>query len=117
MVTAAARASGSPVTAGRARGDRGEMPPKLGARQESSLERISGGQVDFDAKGELCILEGRLYLASLRSSPAPDPNKFYITLTQKMRYVPYCADFGPFNLGEICKLEGSATLLRRKLPA
>lgn len=68
------------------------------------LRLLAGGPSGFDANGELCILEGRLYLASLRRSPVAVPNKYYITLTQKMRYVPYCADFGPFNLGECTTL-------------
>ena len=99
MVTAAGRAAVVAATEGPAPGGRGDMAPKPEARHESFLERISMGQTDFDAKGELCILEGRLYLASLKHSPTPDPKKYYITLTQKMRYVPFCADFGPFNLG------------------
>ena len=73
------------------------------------LRLLAVGPQGFDANGELCILEGRLYLASLRRSPVADPNKYYITLTQKMRYVPYCADFGPYNLGECTTLSENLT--------
>jgi hypothetical protein len=64
------------------------------------LEQLSSGQEGFDASGELCILQGRLYLAALQDNPVAQINKVYITLSKKMRYVPFCADFGPFNLGE-----------------
>ena len=64
------------------------------------LEQLSSGQEGFDESGELCILQGRLYLAALQDNPVAQINKVYITLSKKMRYVPFCADFGPFNLGE-----------------
>jgi hypothetical protein len=69
------------------------------------LEQLSSGQEGFDESGELCILQGRLYLAALQDNPVAQINKVYITLSKKMRYVPFCADFGPFNLGEwICSI-------------
>ena len=31
--------------------------------------------------------------------PAPSPGVHYFTMDRVMRYTPFCADFGPFNLG------------------
>ena len=76
--------------------------PAVGARPPQSsdeLWRIAGGQPDFDANGELCVIEDRLYLASLASRPAPRPDAMYLALPKKMQYAPFCADFGPVNLG------------------
>ena len=48
--------------------------------------------------GELCIIRGRLYLSSLAGKPVRIAKTCFITL-KKMRYIPFCADFGPYNLG------------------
>ena len=70
-------------------------------RQDMLLELLaSGGQEGFDERGELCVLEGRLSLASLASPPSKTARTIFLTLNRSMRYHPYCADFGPFNLGE-----------------
>ena len=61
-------------------------------------ECTAGSQSDLDENGVLCVLQGRLYLASLAGEPVSVANKHFITL-KKMRYIPFCADFGPFNLG------------------
>jgi hypothetical protein len=53
----------------------------------------------LDKNDELCVLQGRLYLASLAGIPVATAKKYFFTLSKKMRYVPFCADFGPFNLG------------------
>ncbi|EKX38588.1 hypothetical protein GUITHDRAFT_158492 [Guillardia theta CCMP2712] len=45
------------------------------------------------------VLEGRLYFTCLRSSPVSDEEYKYFTMNKKLRYAPFCADFGPFNLG------------------
>ena len=75
----------------------------------------------------LPVLEGRLFLASMKGTPVAQPAEYYVTLNKKLRcvrerdvwthvnthtnthtltgtnahtrYVPFCADFGPFNLG------------------
>ena len=60
--------------------------------------RLLATQSELDENGELCVLQGRLYFASLTCQPVPVANKVFITL-KKMRYIPFCADFGPFNLG------------------
>ena len=76
--------------------------PALGAsppQPSDELWRIAGGQPDFDANGELCVIADRLYLASLASRPAPRPDAMFLTLSKKMQYAPFCADFGPVNLG------------------
>ena len=56
---------------------------------------------ELDENSELCIIQGRLYLASLARQPVPIAKTYFITL-KKMRYIPFCADFGPFNLGRLC---------------
>ena len=76
--------------------------PALGAwppQPSDELGSIAGGQPDFDANGELCVIADRLYLASLASRPAPRPDAMFLTLSKKMQYAPFCADFGPVNLG------------------
>ena len=45
------------------------------------------------------VLEGRLYILSTKAVPVARPLEYYITLNKRLRYIPYCADFGPFNLG------------------
>ena len=60
--------------------------------------RLLATQSELDENGELCIIQGRLYLASLARQPVPIAKTYFITL-KKMRYIPFCADFGPFNLG------------------
>lgn len=100
MVTAGARAVGPACAVFSERGANSVQQ----RGDEVLLRMLAGDQKGFDANGELCVLKGRLYLASLRGSPIADPNKYYITLTQKMRYVPYCADFGPYNLGECARI-------------
>jgi hypothetical protein len=71
-----------------------------GSRDKDMLARLSAGQSDFDEEGELCVLEGVLYLASRSTVPTAKSNACYLTISKKMRYIPFCADFGPFNLGE-----------------
>jgi hypothetical protein len=41
----------------------------------------------------------RLYLASLAGLHVPTATTYFISL-RKMRYMPFCADFGPFNQGK-----------------
>ena len=42
---------------------------------------------------------GALYILSTKAVPVARPLEYYITLNKRLRYIPYCADFGPFNLG------------------
>ena len=69
-------------------------------RKSDFLNLLASGQSGFDANGELCILHDRLYLASLQCRPAPKSATCYVGLSDSMRYMPFCADFGPYNLGE-----------------
>ena len=41
----------------------------------------------------------RLALASLEGKPAPESGILYMGVNRGLRYRPFCADFGPFNLG------------------
>jgi hypothetical protein len=80
--------------------------PEPGAAAAPSHEilRLLAAHSELDENGELCVLQGRLYFASLAGKPVPVANKCFITL-KKMRYIPYCADFGPFNLGGMPRCE------------
>ena len=69
------------------------------APRHEILRLLATGQSELDENGELCVLQGRLYLASLAGIPVPTAKKYFVTLSKKLRYVPFCADFGPFNLG------------------
>jgi len=73
--------------------------PQGAVARDDMLRFLGPGTSGFDENGELCILKDRLYLASLSGFPSPRAKKYYITLSKKMRYMPFCADFGPFNLG------------------
>jgi len=74
-------------------------PRAAAASRHEILRLLATGQSELDENGELCVLQGRLYLASLAGIPVPTAKKYFVTLSKKLRYVPFCADFGPFNLG------------------
>ena len=40
------------------------------------------------------MLQGRLFLASMTTCPVAKPFEYYLTLNKKLRYIPFCADFG-----------------------
>ena len=69
-------------------------------RREELLQLLASGQEGLDESGQMCVLEGRLYLASLASPPTKTAGTIFLTNARAMQYQPYCADFGPFNLGE-----------------
>ena len=79
------------------------MPRAAAASRHEILRLLATGQSELDENGELCVLQGRLYLASLAGIPVPTAKKYFVTLSKKMRYIPFCADFGPFNLGRVMK--------------
>ena len=74
-------------------------PPVPSIARHEILRLLATGQSELDENGELCVIQGRLYLASLAGIPVATAKKYFFTLSKKMRYVPFCADFGPFNLG------------------
>lgn len=45
------------------------------------------------------VLEGRLYFSTVVGDPEPKHGMHFFTMDKVMRYMPFCADFGPFNLG------------------
>jgi len=49
----------------------------------------------------LPVLDGRLYLTSVEAGTTLQPQKdeVHFTLSTPMQYLPFCADFGPLNLG------------------
>ena len=51
------------------------------------------------ARKTLCVLEKRLHLLATDTPPAPTTGTYFFTLDRLMHYVPFCADFGPYNLG------------------
>jgi hypothetical protein len=81
-------------------GPKTDAKPRAAASHEL-LRLLATGQSELDENGELCVLQGRLYLASLAGLPVPTAKKYFVTLSKKMRYMPFCADFGPFNLGRV----------------
>ena len=76
-------------------------PGAAAAPRHEILRLLATGPSELDENGELCVIQGRLYLASLAGLPVPTAKKYFITL-KKLRYIPFCADFGPFNLGRLC---------------
>ena len=78
-------------------------PGAAAAPRHAFLRLLATGQSELDENGELCVLQGRLYLASLAGIPVATEKKYFVTLSKKMRYIPFCADFGPFNLGRVMK--------------
>ena len=65
----------------------------------SSFTLGRGEQQVIDSDNFLPVLEGRLYLASFEDMPDAASGIVYIRLNKKLGYIPFCADFGPFNLG------------------
>lgn len=64
-----------------------------GARESSiQSEDVSQNQL-------VTVLAGCLYLLCTTKVPQHDKRAIYLTLNRKLRYMPLCADFGPFNLG------------------
>eukprot|EP00960_Hanusia_phi_P027267 746724-Hanusia_phi.AAC.3 len=45
------------------------------------------------------VLKDKLFFTCLRTSPLSDEEYKCFTINKKLRYAPFCADFGPFNLG------------------
>lgn len=72
----------------------GEEVPVLGAGVQGTLET------------HLPVLERRLYLSSSSASESVQPAKdeIFVTMHKRMNYVPFCADFGPLNLGATCQM-------------
>jgi len=73
----------------------------------SSFTLGRGERKVIDSDNLLPVLEGRLYLASFEDMPDAASGIVYIRLNKKLRYIPFCADFGPFNLGtthHVCKV-------------
>jgi hypothetical protein len=83
------------------RGGPKTKPRAAAAPRHEILRSLATGSSELDENGELCVIQGRLYLASLAGLPVPTAKKYFITL-KKLRYIPFCADFGPFNLGRLC---------------
>ena len=61
--------------------------------------RICGGSHAYPPFGWWSVCAGRLYLMSTPDEPAPMHGVHFFTMDKVMRYAPFCADFGPFNLG------------------
>ena len=49
-------------------------------RREELLQLLASGQEGFDKSGEMCVLEGRLYLASLASPPTNREGTIFLAL-------------------------------------
>ena len=64
---------------------------------EDVFELGPGEQRSFATDVHLPVLKGRLYLASMRTCPVARPLEYYLTLNKKLRYIPFCADFGELS--------------------
>lgn len=80
--------------------------PWASASEPASLLLAHGAPHDFGDDGwQLPVLldlpsgEVKLCLASTCGKPAPERNVLYLGVSRKLQYRPFCADFGPFNLG------------------
>ena len=91
----------------------GDALPRL----RSSNNSDASVQTDGDGGSVwLPVLGDRLYLLSTNRIPR-DNTALYLTLNRKLRYLPFCADFGPFNLGttqHVCAM--LARVFRDKSP-
>ena len=47
----------------------------------------------------LPVLDGRLYLASGEVKPEAQTGTVVVSLHKKLRYLPFCDDFGPISIG------------------
>ncbi|KAJ1487647.1 protein-tyrosine phosphatase-like protein [Baffinella frigidus] len=76
-------------------------------RSEDGKQRLQWGQSDetFNLstakEGPLPGFRpsGRLYIATMSRPPAEMPCTHFFTIDAEMTYLPFCADFGPINLG------------------
>jgi len=66
----------------------------------------------------LPVLDTRLYLISIEPGTPLQPQKdeVYFTLGKRLRYVPFCADFGPLNLGTTYQMCKHMQILLARLP-
>jgi cell division cycle 14 len=76
-------------------------------KEEDKKLRCCGDQMTLQGT-LLPIIEGRLYLTSASSSAEVQPKKreLWVSLNKGGCYSPFCADFGPLNLGtthRMCK--------------
>lgn len=60
-------------------------------------EGVKLRQLDF--RTVLPVLEERLFFQAVGFEPRQQPGVHYFTMDKVMKYAPFCADFGPFNLG------------------
>lgn len=63
-------------------------------QSDDVFELGTGEQQSLDNGVHLPVLQNRLFLTALKGCPVANPLEYYLTLNQKLRYVPFCADFG-----------------------
>eukprot|EP00277_Geminigera_cryophila_P000306 CAMPEP_0179427936 /NCGR_PEP_ID=MMETSP0799-20121207/13741_1 /TAXON_ID=46947 /ORGANISM="Geminigera cryophila, Strain CCMP2564" /LENGTH=684 /DNA_ID=CAMNT_0021203195 /DNA_START=314 /DNA_END=2365 /DNA_ORIENTATION=+ len=62
--------------------------------------RVGSGLLkDWSDARILPVIEDRVYLLSTKTLPVAKLQEYYIALNKRLAYIPFCADFGPFNLG------------------
>jgi len=104
------------IKLGNSGGLTGDALPRPDIRSSNS----AGTEVRPDGDGRsgwVPVLADRLYLLSTPRVPQHDNTAIYLTLNRKLRYLPFCADFGPFNLGttqHVCAM--LARVFRDKSP-
>ena len=60
---------------------------------------VPRGCMRLTRRGARPCYTGRLYLMSTPEDPEPTHGVHFFTMDKVMKYMPFCADFGPFNLG------------------
>ena len=61
-----------------------DVKPRAAVSRHEILRLLTIGQSELDENGEICVLQGRLYLASLAGLPVPTAKKYFLTLSKKM---------------------------------
>jgi len=96
------------------------VPPRVCATPRSPMPLVTRSNRSVLVR--LVDNTGRLYLMSTPGDPLPTHGVHFFTMDKVMRYMPFCADFGPFNLGmahqfcEVLKeLMGSPKLHKMKI--
>eukprot|EP00960_Hanusia_phi_P027919 747107-Hanusia_phi.AAC.11 len=88
------------------------------ARIVGCEEEFTLGSGGFDSHGLMEVLRGRLFLRKYRKGgkipPQVDGRDVHVSVPARLRYFPFCADFGPFNLGTTITI---LRLLEEKLQA
>jgi hypothetical protein len=67
---------------------------------------VLGAGTQRTLHAHLPVIEGCLYLACqpMGCNARPQRGEVFVSMHRRMNYVPFCADFGPLNLGATCQM-------------